>query len=69
VVGIENRRWGETIKAFVAAVDPHRPPSVSDLVAHAKAELAGFKVPTDWEFVEALPRNVAGKLLRRSLPR
>jgi acyl-CoA synthetase (AMP-forming)/AMP-acid ligase II len=69
VVGVEDRRWGETIKAFVAAVDPSRPPAVADLVTHAKAELASFKVPTDWAFVDELPRNVAGKLLRRALPR
>jgi acyl-CoA synthetase (AMP-forming)/AMP-acid ligase II len=67
VVGVASRRWGQTIKAFVVPSDPHRPPEVAALVEHAEGYLAPFKVPTDWEFTELLPRNPAGKLLRHRL--
>ena len=48
--------------AFVVGdVDPH------ELKAHAAAQLARFKVPKTIEVVDSLPRNAAGKLLRREL--
>ena len=37
--------------------------------AHARTKLAGFKVPKEWSLVETLPRNAAGKLLKRNLRR
>jgi len=37
------------------------------IIAHARERIAGFKVPKSVEFVEVLPRNAAGKLLRRTL--
>jgi acyl-coenzyme A synthetase/AMP-(fatty) acid ligase len=40
---------------------------VEDLRAHTRAQLAGFKVPTEWTIAEALPRNASGKLLRSTL--
>jgi acyl-CoA synthetase (AMP-forming)/AMP-acid ligase II len=52
----------------VVAADPRDPPGVDDLRSHARARLAGFKVPATWHFLEELPRNPAGKLLRRALP-
>jgi acyl-CoA synthetase (AMP-forming)/AMP-acid ligase II len=68
VVGIVSRRWGQTIKAFVVPVDPDRPPEATALGDHARCHLAAFKVPTEWEFTDVLPRNAAGKLLRNRLP-
>jgi acyl-CoA synthetase (AMP-forming)/AMP-acid ligase II len=67
VVGVPDRRWGEIVKAFVVAEDPDAPPATEDLRAFARAKLAGFKVPFEWEFVDVLPRNQAGKVLRRAL--
>jgi acyl-CoA synthetase (AMP-forming)/AMP-acid ligase II len=64
VVGIADRRWGQTLKAVIVATDPDSPPDPVRLTAHARDHLAGFKVPADWEFVTELPRNAAGKLLR-----
>jgi acyl-CoA synthetase (AMP-forming)/AMP-acid ligase II len=68
VVGVPDVRWGETVEAFVVPADPYDPPGVEDLRVHARSRLAGFKVPAAWHFVEELPRNPAGKLLRRALP-
>jgi acyl-CoA synthetase (AMP-forming)/AMP-acid ligase II len=67
VVGIDDRRWGQTIKAFVVPVDPADLPDPAELAAYCRERLAAFKVPVDWEPRTALPRNAAGKLLRRSL--
>ena len=55
------------IEAVIVAADPDQPPTADELLAYVRASLAGFKVPTDWSFVGALPRNANGKLLRRQL--
>jgi acyl-CoA synthetase (AMP-forming)/AMP-acid ligase II len=67
VVGVPDRRWGETVKAVIVAANQDRPPAPDELRAYVRAFLAGFKVPTDWSFLEELPRNANGKLLRRQL--
>jgi fatty-acyl-CoA synthase len=67
VVGVPDRRWGEVVRAVVVAADPARPPHPDELRAHTRALVAGFKVPAQWSFVDALPRNAGGKLLRRLL--
>jgi len=67
VIGVPDPHWGEVVKAFVVPVDPGRPPGVEDMRTFARAQLAGFKVPTVWEVVPDLPRNAAGKVLRRDL--
>src|SRR3954451_24717700 len=67
VVGVADRRLGETVAAFVVPADRSAPPSPEELRAYARERLAGFKVPAVWHTVAALPRNAAGKLVRRRL--
>jgi acyl-CoA synthetase (AMP-forming)/AMP-acid ligase II len=67
VRGVADQRWGQKVAAWVVPADPADPPRVEDLRHHARASLAGFKVPTAWAMVDELPRNAAGKLLRREL--
>jgi acyl-CoA synthetase (AMP-forming)/AMP-acid ligase II len=67
VVAVPDRLLGEAIKAFVVAADPADPRASEELRAFARAALAGFKVPVQWEYVPSLPRNATGKLLRRQL--
>jgi acyl-CoA synthetase (AMP-forming)/AMP-acid ligase II len=67
VIGIKDVKWGETVKAFLVVSDPSNPPNEAELRAYCRETLAGFKVPTDFEVIEALPRNAVGKLLRRKL--
>lgn len=67
VVGIPDPKWGEVVKGVVVPADPAAAPDPEVLRAYTRERLAGFKVPTLWEFVDALPRNAAGKVLRRKL--
>jgi acyl-CoA synthetase (AMP-forming)/AMP-acid ligase II len=67
VVGVPDRRYGEVVRAVIVPVDPSAPPGVEELRAHAADRLARFKVPAEYELVAALPRNPAGKVLRRAL--
>jgi acyl-CoA synthetase (AMP-forming)/AMP-acid ligase II len=67
VVGIADRRYGERIAAFVAPREDGTSPDESELVAWCRERLAHFKVPERWIVVDSLPRNAAGKLMRREL--
>jgi len=67
VVGVPDQRWGEVVRAVIVPADPGHPPAADELRAHTRALVAGYKVPTEWAFVDALPRNASGKLLRRQI--
>jgi len=67
VVDVPDQRLGETIRACIVAADPPSPPSTDELRTYCRERLAGFKVPAQWSFTSALPRNAAGKILRREL--
>jgi long-chain acyl-CoA synthetase len=66
VAGVASEQWGEEIAAWVVArpgerIDP------ATLDTHCRQVLAGFKIPRHWHVVDALPRNAAGKILKRQL--
>jgi long-chain acyl-CoA synthetase len=65
VIGAPDEQWGERVVAVVVRRDPDVDADALD--AHARHDLAGFKVPREYRFVEALPRNAAGKVLKREL--
>jgi acyl-CoA synthetase (AMP-forming)/AMP-acid ligase II len=67
VVGRPDALLGEVLKAYVVPADDSSLPSADELHAFARKSLAGFKVPAAWEFIDELPRNAAGKVLRREL--
>ena len=66
VIGVPDADWGEKVKAFVV-VKPGAQLTAEEVVAHCTARLASYKKPKSVEFVEALPRNAAGKVLKRVL--
>ncbi|HEU4411370.1 MAG TPA: AMP-binding protein [Polyangiaceae bacterium] len=66
VVGVPDDEWGERVRAYVVAREG-RSPEAADLVAHCRARLAGPKVPREVVFLEALPRNPTGKVVKRAL--
>ncbi len=66
VAGVPDPRWGERVHAFVVR-RPGSEVSPQDLARHLRGKLADFKAPARYVFVEALPRNPSGKVLRRVL--
>jgi fatty-acyl-CoA synthase len=66
VIGVEDAEFGQRLKAFVVAKDGAEV-SEDDLKAHVKANLAGYKTPREVEFLDELPRNATGKILKREL--
>jgi len=66
VVGVRHPTWIEAVVAIVVAKDGASP-TADELRAFARERLAGFKVPKALAFVDALPKNPTGKVLKRDL--
>lgn len=66
VIGIPDQRWGEALHAFVVLA-PGAKASVRDLVQFLSGRIADFKIPASYAYVDNLPRNASGKILRREL--
>jgi acyl-CoA synthetase (AMP-forming)/AMP-acid ligase II len=66
VIGVEDDKFGQRLKAFVV-LEEGVSLSEADLGAHVKANLASFKTPREVEFLDELPRNATGKVLKREL--
>jgi fatty-acyl-CoA synthase len=64
VIGVADDEYGQRLRAYVVADGPL---GVQDVKDHVRANLARFKVPRDVVFVDALPRNPTGKVLKRAL--
>lgn len=67
VVGRPDPEWGEAVVAFVVADDPSAPPTTDELDRACLDRIARFKRPKDYRFVDALPVNGYGKVLKREL--
>jgi acyl-CoA synthetase (AMP-forming)/AMP-acid ligase II len=65
-IGVEDEDFGQRLRAFVVTRDGSDI-SEEDLKAHVKANLARYKVPREIVFVDELPRNATGKVLKREL--
>jgi long-chain acyl-CoA synthetase len=66
VIGVPHERWGESVKAIVV-LRQGTTASAPELIAYAKERLAGYKCPTSVDFIDALPRNPSGKVLKKDL--
>ena len=66
VIGVPDERWGEAVKACVVA-KPGAALDEAAVIAHAREHIAGYKCPKSVDFVDTLPRNPSGKILRREL--
>ncbi|WP_176000559.1 AMP-binding protein [Burkholderia vietnamiensis] len=65
-IGVPDERTGEAPKLFVVLA-PDATVGEAEIVAHCRANLAGYKVPKQIRVVERLPKSTVGKILRREL--
>lgn len=66
VLGVDDEKFGQRLRAFVV-LSSEGTASEDDLKAYVKANLASYKVPREIVFLEELPRNATGKVLKREL--
>lgn len=66
VIGVPDERWGEVVKAVVV-LRAEVPATGDEILAFCRQQLGGFEVPRSIDFVEQLPRNPSGKVLKRLL--
>ncbi|WP_163971989.1 fatty acid--CoA ligase family protein [Oceanobacillus halotolerans] len=64
VIGKPDPNTGEAVISFIVTNDPIKE---SELAAYCKEHLAKYKVPTEFEFLDELPKNTTGKILRKNL--
>ncbi|MGB3803560.1 MAG: long-chain-fatty-acid--CoA ligase [Sphingopyxis granuli] len=65
VIGVPDARWGEAVKAIVLPRGER--PDEAELIAWARERIAAYKCPKSIDFVEEMPRNASGKILKRTL--
>jgi acyl-CoA synthetase (AMP-forming)/AMP-acid ligase II len=66
VIGVPSEKWGEEVKAIVVLKEGANV-EAKDIIQFCEGKLAGFKKPKTVEFVEKLPRNLTGKILKKDL--
>src|SRR4051794_29597169 len=65
VIGVDDEKFGQRLKAYV--VRNGSKPSEDEIKKKVKADLAAFKVPREVVFMDELPRNATGKVLKKEL--
>ena len=68
VIGVPDQLWGESVKAFIV-LKRGESMKEEDVIEYCKSHLASYKKPKVVEFVEVLPRNPSGKVLKTELRR
>ena len=66
VIGIPSVEWGQTVKAYVV-LRPGEKADPASIQEFCRTRLASFKRPETIEFIDALPKNALGKILRKEL--
>ena len=64
VVGVPDEKWGESVKAIVV-LKPGEASTEDEIIEFCKENMAGYKKPRSVDFVDELPRNPSGKILKR----
>ncbi|KUN87223.1 acyl-CoA synthetase [Streptomyces griseoruber] len=68
VTGAPDADLGERIVAWIVPADPQSPPDAAELAGHVAGRLAPHKRPREVRYLDALPRNDMGKIMKRALP-
>ena len=66
IIGIPDEKWGEIVKAFII-LKQGQTLKKRALITFLRSRIAGFKIPKSISFVDSLPRNPSGKILKRVL--
>lgn len=66
VIGVPSVEWGQTVKAYIVLRSGEKA-SAADIQEFCRTRLASFKRPEQIEFIDALPKNALGKILRKEL--
>lgn len=66
VIGVPDERWGEAVKAIVVRA-PGSAVTEEELIDYCQGKVAGYKRPRSIDFIDTLPRNPTGKILKREL--
>lgn len=64
--GVPDEHWGERVAAAIV-LSPGREASEAELDALCREQLAGYKRPRSWFFVDEIPKHVSGKVLKHQL--
>jgi acyl-CoA synthetase (AMP-forming)/AMP-acid ligase II len=67
VIGVPDARWGETVKAIAVRGPAAAGLTEAEVIEWSRGHLAGYKLPRSVDFVDAIPRNPSGKVLKREL--
>lgn len=65
VIGLPSEKWGEVPLVVAVKSDPNLQPD--DIIGHCDGRIARYKIPKSVEFIEEIPRNPTGKILKRVL--
>jgi acyl-CoA synthetase (AMP-forming)/AMP-acid ligase II len=65
-IGVPHEKWGETVKAVIV-LKPGQSATEQEIIDFTRSRIAKFKAPTSVDFIELLPRNPSGKVLKREL--
>ena len=66
VLGVPDDDWGESVKALII-LHEGKELTEAEVIAYCRQHLAGYKKPRSVEFVDDLPRNASGKVLKKVL--
>ena len=66
VIGVPDETWGEVVVAVISVREGHAV-GPDELIAHCRAQIASYKKPRHVVFIDVLPRNASGKVLKREL--
>jgi fatty-acyl-CoA synthase len=66
VIGVPDEQWGETVKAIVVLKEGAKA-TADEIIEFSRGKLGGFQRPRSVDFIDVLPRNPSGKVLKREL--